>query len=145
MTNKRTNILIGAALVYKERGKKRFYWLVTDKEGKWEIPKVTVRRGESSPRAVIRMTGEQAGMNSRILEEVGRQSGVVTVNSKTMVQKTLYYLMVFKSAGEVLGFAKHQWLNYKDALKILPSKKEKEAVRTAEEMLRKWEKEKKKR
>jgi len=144
MTTKSNNILIGGALIYKESRGKRFYWLVNDKEGRWEIPKVTVRRGESSPRAVIRMAGEQAGMNARILEEAGRGSGVVVVNGKTLIQKTYYYLMVLKSAGEVLGFAKYQWLDYKKAFKALYLKKEKDALRSAEEMLKQWEKEKKK-
>lgn len=144
MAVRNNNILIGGALIYKESRGRRLYWLVVDKGGKWEIPKVTVRRGESSPRAVIRMAGEQAGMNARILEEVGRASTVVAVNGKTVVQKTYYYLMILKSAGEVLGFAKHQWLDYRKALKAVPLKKEKEAIKNAEEMIRQWEKEKKK-
>lgn len=142
MATKNSTILIGGALIYKESRRRRFFWLVVDKEGRWEIPKVTVRRGESSPRAVIRMAGEQAGMNARILEEIDRGSGVVAVNSKTIVQKTYYYLLVLHSAGEVLGFAKYAWLDYKKALKALYLKKEKDALKTAEEMLRQWEREK---
>jgi len=143
MTTKNSTISIGGALIYKESRRKRFYWLVEDKEGNWEIPKVTVRHGESSPRATIRMSGEQAGMNARILEEAGRSSGVVMVNGKPVVQRTYYYLMILKSAGEVLGFAKYQWLDYKKAFKALSLKKEKEALKTAEGMLKQWEREKK--
>jgi hypothetical protein len=136
-------ILIGGALVYKDSRGKRFYWLVANENGEWEIPKVTVRRGESSPRAVIRMTGEQAGMNARILEEVGRVSSVVIVNDRAVPQKIFYYLMILKSAGEILGFAKHQWLDYKKAFKSVSLKREKEALKSAEVMIKQWEKEKK--
>ena len=118
--------------------------VVTNPEGEWEIPKVTVRRGESSVRAAIRMTGEVAGMNTKVLEEVGRYSTVVLVNSKAVNQRTYYYLMILKSAGEVLGFAKYQWLDPKKAQKAISLKREKEMVKAAEEMIKKWEKEGKK-
>lgn len=144
MAPRNNNILIGGALVYKESRGKRFYWLIADDESGWEIAKVTVRRGESSPRAVIRMTGEQAGMNARILEEVGRNSGIVMVNDKAVTQKIFYYLMILKSAGEILGFGKHQWFDYKKAVKSVSLKREKDVIRSAEEMIRQWEKEKKK-
>ena len=145
MAVRNNNILIGGALVYKDSRGRRLYWLIADEDsGEWEIPKVTVRRGESSPRAVIRMTGEQAGMNARILEEVGRSSGVVMVNDKAVTQKIFYYLMILKSMGEILGFGKHQWFDYKKALKSISLKREKDALKSAEEMIKQWEKEKKK-
>lgn len=144
MAPRNNNILTGGALVYKEVRGKRTYWLIANDGGEWEIPKVTVRRGESSPRAVIRMTGEQAGMNARILEEVGRASTIVVVNDRPVTQKIFYYLMILKSAGEILGFGKHQWLDYKKAVKMVSLKREKDVVKNAESMIRQWEKEKKK-
>ena len=117
--------------------------IVTNAEGDWELPKVTVRRGESSVRAVIRMTGEVAGMNARILEEVGRYSTIVLVNNKPVSQKTYYYLLILKSAGEVLGFIKYQWVDAKKAQKLIELKREKDMIKAAEEMIKGWEKEKK--
>jgi hypothetical protein len=143
MAPRNNNILIGGALVYKEGRGKRFYWLIATEEGEWEIAKVTVRRGESSPRSVIRMTGEQAGMNARILEEVGRNSGVVVVNGKAVAQKIFYYLMLLKSAGETFGFAKTQWFDYGKAIKAISLKREKDVLKNAESMVKEWEKEKK--
>lgn len=145
MTIKNNNISTGAALVYKESCGKGFYWLIGNSEGEWEIPKVTVRRGESSVRAVIRMTGESAGMNTRVLEEVGRHNSIIVVNGKPVNQRIYYYLMVLKSAGEVLGFEKYQWLNAKESQKILTLKREKEVIKSAEDLLKQWEKERKKR
>ena len=143
MAVKNNNISIGGALVYKEVRGKRSYMVVTNADGNWEVPKVTVRRGESSVRAVIRMTGEIAGMNARILEEVGRYSTVVFVNGKTVNQKTYYYLLILKSAGEVLGFIKYQWVDSKKAQKIIELKREKDLIKAAEDMIKGWEKEKK--
>lgn len=144
MAARNNNISIGGALVYKEGRGKRFYWIVADKDGNWEIPKVTVRRGESSVRAVVRMTSEIVGMNARILEEVGRHSGVVLVNGKAAPQKTYYYLMILKTAGEIMGFEKYQWMDIKKATKAIELKREKDVLRQAEELVKKWEKERKK-
>ncbi len=144
MAAKNNNISIGGAVVYKEGRGKRTYWIVADKEGNWEIPKVTVRRGESSVRAVIRMTGEIAGINAKILEEVGRHSAVVLINGKTASQKTYYYLLILKSVTEILAFEKYQWMDYKKAVKSVELKREKEAIKEAEELIKKWEKERKK-
>lgn len=138
------NISIGAAVIYKESRGKRFYWIVEGKDGKWEIPKVTVRRGESSVRAAIRMSGETAGMNAQVLEEVGRHTSMVIVNGKPVNQRIYYYLMILKSAGEVLGFEKHQWLDAKKVQKAIFLKREKEVIKEAELLLKKWEKEGKK-
>ena len=144
MAAKNNNISIGGAVVYKEGRGKRFYWIVANKDGNWEIPKVTVRRGESSVRATIRMTGEIVGMNARVLEEVGRYSAVVLVNGKATPQKTYYYLLFLKAVGEIMGFEKYQWMDFKKATKAVELKREKDALKSAEELIKKWEKEKKK-
>ena len=144
MVARNNNISIGGAVVYKEGRGKRYYWIVADKDGNWEIPKVTVRRGESSVRAVIRMTSEIVGMNAKILEEVGRHSAVVLVNGKATPQKIYYYLLFLKAVEEIMGFEKYQWKDFKKATKALELKREKDALKNAEELIKKWEKEKKK-
>jgi len=144
MVARNNNISIGGAVVYKEGRGKRYYWIVADKDGNWEIPKVTVRRGESSVRAVIRMTSEIVGTNAKILEEVGRHSAVVLVNGKATPQKIYYYLLFLKAVEEIMGFEKYQWMDFKKATKALELKREKDALKNAEELIKKWEKEKKK-
>ncbi len=144
MAGKNNHISIGGAVVYKEGRGKRYYWIVADKEGNWEIPKVTVRRGESSVRAVIRMTSEIVGMSARILEEVGRHTAVVLVNGMATPQRTYYYLLFLRAVGEIMGFEKYQWMDFKKATKAVELKREKEALKSAEELIKRWEKEKKK-
>jgi hypothetical protein len=134
-------ILIGGAVIFKDYRKKRYFLVVKQSdETKWEFPKVTVRRGESSVRAVIRLTGEVAGMNAKILEEAGRRSGVVAVNGKTVPQKHFYYLMILKSAGEMLGFLDHAWLEYGKAMKKLSFKTEQDILKGTREVIKEWEK-----
>src|SRR3972149_6514226 len=138
---KNTILLISGAIIFRDsRGRRKFLVVKSKDEEGWEIPKMTVRRGESSVRAAIRMTGEQAGMNVRVLEEAGRYSGTTVINGKTIPQKHLYYLMLQKSGGEILGFEKFEWLEYDKAFKRIGTKREKEMLKNAKAVLKEWEK-----
>lgn len=135
-------ISIGGAIVFRDnRGKRQFLVVKHKEEDDWELPKVTVRRGESSVRAAIRLTGEQAGMSARILEEAGRYSSTVVVNGKSVPQKFYYYLMVLKAGGtDAIGFNDFQWLEHAAAVKKVSLKKEKEMLKEAKDVLKEWEK-----
>lgn len=135
-------ILIGGAVVFRENRGKRQFLLVKQKEGDdWEIPKVTVRRGESSVRAVLRMISEQAGMTARVLEEAGRSAGTTVVNSKTIPQKFYYYLLLQKGGNsELIGFNQYKWMDYGDAMKKLAIKREKDMLKGGKDVLKEWEK-----
>lgn len=140
--NKKQEVLIGGAIVFRDyRGKVQFL-LVKHKDAKeWEIPKVTVRRGESSVRAVLRLTGEQGGMTAKVLEEAGRFSGNAILNNKSVAQKHYYYLMMQKAGtAELIGFDENKWVEYGDALKKIESKKEKDMLKGAKDVLKEWEK-----
>ncbi len=145
MPAKNNNLSISGAIVFRDHSGKR-KWLIVKipNDDKWEIPKITVRRGESSVRASLRMTGEMAGMNTKVLEEAGRGSGATVINGKSVPVKYYYYLMVQRSAGEMVGFEAFQWLDYARASKKLFLKREKDMLKGAREALKEWEKAKKK-
>jgi ADP-ribose pyrophosphatase YjhB (NUDIX family) len=145
MLPKKNLILISGAVIFKDyRGKRTYLLVKPNNEDHWEIPKVTVRRGESSVRAAIRMMGESGGITSRVLEEAGRAAGSALVNGKSIPQKYYYYLMVQKSAGEAIGFTVFKWMEYGKAIKLLSLKREKDIFKDAKDVLKKWEKEHKK-
>ena len=135
-------VLVGGAVVFKDnRGKRLFLVVKTKEDSEWEIPKVTVRRGESSVRAVIRLTGEQGGITARVLEEAGRYTGNTIVNGNAISQKYYYYLMLQKGGtSEMIGFHEFKWMDPTDIMKKLVSKKEKEMLKGAREVLKEWEK-----
>ncbi len=147
MNNKNNQqILIGGAILYREgkSGRRQFLIVKNKEEDDWEIPKVTVRKGESSVRAVIRMAGEQAGITARVLEEAGRLSATVVINNKPVAQKHFYYLMMQRSSnGEIIGFSDYQWLDYAQIGKKLILKKEKEIFKNTKAVLKEWDKTKK--
>lgn len=138
-------ILVSGAVVFKESRGRVCWFLIKQLDGsEWEFPKVVVRKGESSVRAVIRMMGEKGGMSTRVLEEVGRAGGIATVNHKTLPQRHLYYLMLLRSsAGEVVGFPYYEWLEYRKALKKISSRREKVVLKHAKDIYKKWAKLKK--
>jgi hypothetical protein len=141
---KNNQITISGAVLFKDSRGKRYFLLVKSKEGEWELPKVIVRRGESSVRAIIRLTSEQGGMNAQVLEEAGRTSGIAVVNGKNVPQKYYYYLMIYRSSGEMIGFEKFQWVEFGKASKELSLKREKDMLKSGKEIFKEWEKKHKK-
>lgn len=135
--------IAGAVIIRDLRGKPGFLLSKKREQEDWEIPKIIVRKGESSVRAAIRMANEQGGMSARVLEEAGRSSGVATVGGKTVSQKFYYYLMLQKAGGEILGFEEFDWLDYPKAVRRLGLKREKDILKSARDIYKAWEKQRK--
>lgn len=141
---KQKTLLVSIPVIYKQGRGKNLWFIVRDKDGGWELPKTTARRGESSVRAAIRLMGEQGGMTAKVLEEVGRSGGAAMVNGKPISQRYLFYLMFTKLPNEVLGFEDFEWLDYARAIRKLSPKRDITMLRTARDMLKEIEKKKKK-
>lgn len=133
-------VMVGGAVVFKEGKAKKLFLLSKNNEGEWEILKSIVRRGESSVRAVIRYTSEQGNMSTRVLDEIGRANGTATVNSRTIAQKFIYYLMYFKAGAEVMGLGEVAWFDKEQAMKKITLKREKDMLKVASSMIKEWEK-----
>ncbi len=141
---KEKELLVSGATLYKVSRGKVFWFLVKqNQDSDWELPKTNVRRGESSVRAIIRFTQEQVLMRTKVLEETGRMVSVVKTNGRAIPQRTIYYLLVFKDGGEIIGFNDHQWLEYAKAVKKLSLKKEQTMLKSARDVLKELEKKEK--
>ncbi len=137
-------ILESAAIVVRQGSKKNFWLVIKESEDSpWEIPKVIVRKGESSVRAAIRTMGERANMDAKVIEEAGRSGGLATVNDKTVSKRQIYYLMVQNNVGEIIGFENYRWLEYAKAVRKLNSKRERQMIKSARAEWKKWLKEEK--
>ncbi len=137
-------ILESAAIVVRQGSKKNFWLVIKESEDSpWEIPKVIVRKGESSVRAAIRTMGERANMDAKVIEEAGRSGGLATVNDKTVSKRQIYYLMVQNNVGEIIGFENYRWLEYAKAVRKLSSKRERQMIKSARVEWKKWLKEEK--
>ncbi|KKR11826.1 MAG: hypothetical protein UT39_C0002G0007 [Candidatus Woesebacteria bacterium GW2011_GWA1_39_21] len=140
-------ILIGGAVVSKlVRGKLKFFLVKSSDGVDWEIPKLTVRKTESSVRAVLRMIGEQGGMRARIINEASRYSTNQVVNGKSVTQKIFYYALIHRAdSGESVGFFQSEWYDYAKAYKKLKLKREKSSLSSANKILKEWWKKRRKR
>ncbi len=137
------DILVGGSVVYKKDNGKITWFITKEEGGEWELPKTLVRLGDSSVRSVIRAMSEQAGMKAKVLEEAGRGSRAVMHNNKPTDQKIIYYLLVERGGGEVLGFDESQWVDYAKAVKKL-EKKEQKVLQQARDLQKEVEKKAKK-
>ena len=144
MKNNNGEILVGGAVVFKEGKGKNHFLLSKNNEGEWEILKSTVRRGESSVRSVIRFTSEQGNMNTRVLDEVGRTTGVGIIGNKSVTFKYIYYLLFYKAGAEIMGIGDYSWFDYPTAVKKIKLKKDKDMLKIANGMVKEWEKKRKK-
>lgn len=133
-------MLVAGAAVFRKAKNGRISWfLVRDSQSKrWEMPKALVRKGESSVRTILRVMGEQGGMNCRIIEEAGRIEDKVEINGKSTGRRIIYYLVLEKSAGEVLGFEEYAWVDFSLALRKLGWEREKQILKSAKDELEKW-------
>jgi len=138
-------ILVSVAVLFKggKHGRKESWFLVKHpEEDRWEMPKVTVRKGESSVRAALRMIAEKGAMTTKVINEVGRAGGVTTLNGKILPQRYLYYFMKLRFfSKECVGFPECLWLEYAQAVKKVSSKREKIMLKQARKMYKKWRKE----
>lgn len=138
-------VLVGGAILFRDDGGKEKFLLIKETEDSlWEFPKVIVRKGESSVRSVLRIMGERCGLTTKVLEEAGRSTGVLTANNKASTQKLIYYLMILKSKPvESVGYAESVWAEFSSALKKISSKKEQMVFKNSKEVLKTWKKFKK--
>lgn len=133
-------MLVAGAAVFRKAKNGRVSWFLVREaqDKKWELPKAIVRKGESSVRTVLRVMGEQGGMNCKIIEEAGRIEDNIEVNGKKTPRRIIYYLVLEKSAGEVLGFEEYVWTDLRSALGKLGWSKEKRILRDAKKELENW-------
>jgi len=133
---KEQTILVSVPVIFrKDENKVRWFIVRKHEDEAWELPKVVVRKVESSVRASIRSISEQGGMRAQVYEEVGRKSGAAKVNGQAITQNIIYYLMGYKGGSEeVLEFTDSDWLEYSKAVKRLENKKDQAILKDALEM-----------
>lgn len=140
---KEQTVLVSIPVIFKreDSGPKWFIVRQRDDDG-WELPKVVVRKVESSVRASIRAMSEQGGMRAQVYEEIGRTGGATKVNGQAVTQKNIYYLLMHKGgANEVLEFTQSEWLDYSKAVKKLESKNDQNMLKEANDLFKKLNKE----
>lgn len=132
-------LIAGIAACRRRRGETEWLLTAPQKKDTWELPKDTVRRGESSVSAAIRFLAEFLGIRGRIIEEAGRAS--------TAPDKFIFYLMYLTGIrnGESLPKTlslENKWFSYAQATKKLSLARERRILKQAKNVFREWQKEK---
>ncbi len=134
-------VLVGGAVVFKQRGRKVLWFIAKPGEqDAWQLPKMVVRRGESSVRGTLRMAEELAGLRGAVLEEVGRVSNTTTHKGMPLVRRIIYYLMQQKGKSAAPSYAKTQWAEFATARSRLATASEKKVLSQARTLLTTWQK-----
>ena len=145
MNTDKNLVLISGAVLFSSKDHKLEWFIVKETGGDgWEIPKIAVRKGESSVRAALRLMGEKGLMTTRVIEEAGRAGGVTNMNGKTLPQRHIYYLMILKSLSkDAAGFGEFLWLDYSKAVRKISSKRERLILKQARDVYKEWRKQRK--
>jgi hypothetical protein len=122
------------------RGQYRWFIVKHDNGDQWELPKAHARKGESSVRSAIRNMAEKGEMRAKVLEEIGRSTGIHKIGNQKLPQKYLYYFMIERDSGEPIGFIDSAWLEYNKALKRL-DERDKRMLTRAKAMIKGLQKE----
>lgn len=138
---KNNTVLVAGVALHRLHDEKEEWFILKKLENEgWELPKIVVRKGESSVRAALRVMGEKGAMSTKVLEEATRFNSTINANGKNLSQRTIYYVMILKSSpSEVIGFGEFEWLEYSAAFKRL-DKKEQKAIKASKEIYTEWKK-----
>ena len=133
------NKLVAGIVAYRDKkGGTEWFVIKTAESSGWELPKMDVRRGESSARAAIRLM-DDFGESARILEEAGRATVSTTSNGESVDQKLIFYLMR-RGIGGMVAIKKvdGKWIPYASAKRSLALVREQRILQQANAVLKTW-------
>lgn len=100
----------------------------------WSFPKGLIDPGQTSEQAAIREVKEEGGVEAEIIDKIGYNKYVYTLNGEKIFKVVVYFLMKYLSGDpkdhdwevEEAG-----WFNPDEALKTLSFSRDKELLRKA--------------
>lgn len=121
-------LITGATIFRKKRGQVEWLVVKADSKSAGELPKGTVRRGESSAGAILRILREEQGMSVEVLEESGR------INSSS---KIIYYLIEQSLPSDKQRIThQEKWGQYSKIVRALGSERERKMLSQAKDVLK---------
>lgn len=127
-------------LLYRERGGRREYLLVRNRNGRhWGFPKGRIEEGETPQEAARREVAEEVGI--RELRPVAGFSRTINYsfvrNGKLIHKEVTYFLAETREEGMLNGdeLVDMRWLPYRQALSTLTFPEQQGVLKEAEEAL----------
>jgi len=110
--------------------------LIAPREGRWQLPKGHVERGEEPAAAAVREVREETGVQARVLAPLPGIDYTYDVEGRVRIHKRVdYYLMAYVDGSESDSDPREviaaRWFPWDDALARLSFDNEREVVRAA--------------
>lgn len=137
-------LITGSAVCRRRKSQTQWLLVRATKNGGWEFPKDSVRRGESSVSAIIRYLNEAVGLRARIIEEAGRATVSSTSKGETQEEKLVFYLACLAGGQVQNGHIKRKdmkWFSSALAAKNLSLARERRILKQANNVFKEWQKE----
>jgi ADP-ribose pyrophosphatase YjhB (NUDIX family) len=101
--------------------------LMIFRNGKWDIPKGKIEKGEKKDVAALREVEEECGISElNIVKELPNTFHIYKLKNKYILKKTYWFLMKSEYAGKLTpqaeeGITKAKWIGKKELNKIIGS------------------------
>lgn len=104
----------------------------------WSFPKGLIDPGQTSQEAAIREVKEEGGVEAEIIERLGYNKYVYTLNGEKIFKVVTYFLMKYVSGDPKdhdFEVEEAGWYSPEEALKQLTFSQDKELLKKASEMI----------
>ena len=110
--------------------------LISPRQGRWQLPKGHVERGEAPSQAAVREVREETGVHGRIVAPLPSIEYSYTVGPQAEVRKRVdYYLMTYESGSERDSDPREviqaRWWSWDEAIAVLSFENERRVAEQA--------------
>ncbi len=87
----------GGVVVRGDRGESEFLAIKPAHRDRWQLPKGTIDRGETSRQAAVREVREEGGVHARIVSDLGPIQFFYQTGGQRFAKTVDFYLMTYES------------------------------------------------
>lgn len=122
-----------------KKTKKELLWLLIKPAGydRWQLPKGQLEKGESSAEAAEREVEEEGGVDIKVLKKIGNSQYFYVWEKEKRFKIVTFFLMEYlkdKKDGHDDEIDEVRFVNFKEALKLLSFKDDKEILTKAKKL-----------
>jgi len=128
----------GGVVFKKEKDKT--LWLIMQPEGtqRWQLPKGKIEGGERAEPTALREVKEEGGVKAKIVADLGKITYFFSEEGERIGKQVRFFLMEFNGGSPDYHdheVEKVEFLEYKEALKVLSFENERKILEKAKEKL----------
>lgn len=128
----------GGVVFRKGHGKLLFLIMKPKGTDRWQLPKGTIDKGESSQETAKREVGEEGGVEVKVLDKLGISQYFFVLNGERIFKTVTYFLMEYLAdleGGHDDEVEEARFTTYEDAVEKLTYKDDKKMVEKGKELI----------